>query len=394
MDGTAGVVEGLARTLRDAGGGTVDRPLRGGGTFPLSYVRTGPRTGTPVVVVPGGPGLASVLPYWSLRSAATRRGLDVVMVEHRGVGLSRRDHHGHDLTPADVTVEDAADDLAAVLDAVGADRAVVYGSSYGTYVAQTLGVRHPQRVAAMVLDSPLLSVTGDLAAGRAHRRRLLWDGTDPTARAVRAADAPADELAAVVQTVHEFAGPDVLRRLLTARDHGRLGRTWRWAARFGDLGDRVVRFVDEPDLVAGIAYGQLGFGLPPDGGPLDPQLAPAGAAAHRPPYRGEPYDLPALLPAFTWPTVVVSGERDLRTPSPVAERLTGLLPHGVLLRLDRLGHSALDSHQLAALLVAAAAVAGTVDRLPALAPRISALPRRGASRFVGTAISAAVRVGG
>ncbi|WP_432541612.1 alpha/beta fold hydrolase [Kineococcus sp. SYSU DK002] len=393
MDGVAGVGR-VARSLREAGGGTVERPLRGGGTFALSHVRTGPRTGTPVVVVPGGPGLASVLPYWSLRSAAARRGLDVVMVEHRGVGLSRRDHHGRDLPPADVTVEDAADDLAAVLDAQHVDRAVVYGSSYGTYVAQAFGVRHPRRVAAMVLDSPLLSVTGDLADSRAHRRRLLWDGPGPTARAVHAADAPAAELAAVVQAVHEFAGPDVLRRLLTARARGRLGRTWRLLTHAGDLGERVVRFVDEPDLVAGIAYGQLGFGLPPDGGPLDPQLPPAAVAPSRPDYRGEPYDLPALLPGFTWPTVVVSGEWDLRTPPPVAERLTGLLPRGVLLRLDRLGHSALDSHQLAALLVAAAAVAGTTDRLPALAPRISALPRRGPSRFLGAAVSAAVRVGG
>lgn len=32
----------------------------------------------------------------------------------------------------------------------------------------------------------------------------------------------------------------------------------------------------EPDLVAGIAYGQLGYGLPVERGPLDPQLTFAG----------------------------------------------------------------------------------------------------------------------
>ncbi len=35
----------------------------GAPAFDLAYVRSGPRGATPVVVIPGGPGLASVLPY-------------------------------------------------------------------------------------------------------------------------------------------------------------------------------------------------------------------------------------------------------------------------------------------------------------------------------------------
>ncbi|WP_187352056.1 alpha/beta fold hydrolase [Allosaccharopolyspora coralli] len=78
------------RWVRRANVRRVRRPLVSG-SFELAYVRTGGADGVPVVLVPGGPGLASVLPYWNLRSKATARGLDVIMMEHRGVGLSRQD---------------------------------------------------------------------------------------------------------------------------------------------------------------------------------------------------------------------------------------------------------------------------------------------------------------
>ncbi len=385
-----------ARALRDRTGGTLDRPLAGGGSFPLTWVRSGPPQDVPVLVVPGGPGMASVLPYERLRATAAAHGVGSVMVEHRGIGLSRTDGEGRDLPVAEVTVGAAADDLAAVLDHLRIERVVVDGSSYGTYLAQVFGVRHPHRVAAMVLDSPLLSVADDLVAVRAHRRGLLWDADTPLAAAVRSVDADPDEVASVVPTVYEFAGPEALLRLLRARAEGKLAGLWRQVARLseGELDGRGVRHVTEPDLVAGIGFGQLGYGLPTDGGPLDPQVAFARVAASRPPYRGEPYDLPSLVPGFTWPTVVVSGDLDLRTPRPIAERLVDLLPDGVLLELPGLGHSAMDTHQRAAVLVAAAVQAGTAHRLPALADRIAALPRRGASRLLGTAVRAAVRLGG
>ena len=76
--------------------------------FDLAYVRRG-RPGTvPVVVIPGGPGLGSIRMYRSTRARAARAGLDVVMMEHRGVGDSRRDLDGHDLPPKAVTLQAAA----------------------------------------------------------------------------------------------------------------------------------------------------------------------------------------------------------------------------------------------------------------------------------------------
>ncbi|TNM68015.1 alpha/beta hydrolase [Streptomyces sp. NP160] len=408
-------LEALARAVVRRDGLTVSRPVGakpGGATFPLAVVRTRPRRSAPpgrlpVLAIPGGPGMASVVPYAGLRRLAAAEGLDLVMVEHRGVGLSRRDQLGADLPVASVTAEAAADDLAAALDAARVERAVVYGSSYGSFLAQVLTARHPGRVAALVLDSPLLSPREDLAAVRAHRRRLLWDGEDPAlapvAAAVREAaraGVPMAELTAVVQEVHDRAGPAVLLSLLRSRREGRRLRTWRWVARLGtgdpETGDR--RCVVERDLVAGIAHGQIGFGLPPDGGPLDPQLLTAGdrsALTSRPTATAEPFDAPARLAELAGsgtPLVVVSADRDLCTPPPVAERAAGLVPGSALVRLGSTGHSALDGHQLAAVRIAAAVADGAAHHLPGLADHLTALPRRGHGHLRGLALREVVGV--
>lgn len=379
----------------------VSRPVApSGGEFPLAYLRSGPPGATPVVVLPGGPGLGSVAPYRAFRRAATTRGLDLIMIEHRGVGLSRRTFAGADLPIEAVTIERAVADVAAVLDHARVDRAVVYGSSYGTYLAQGVALRHPERVAGMVLDSTVLSAH-DVADVRANLRRLLWDGVPATAgvaaavRAVVAAGVvPVAEVGPVVQIVYEFAGPAVLERLLTAVLRGRGRWTWRWLAGLGAVDvEQGKPFVIEPDLVAGIAYGELGYGAAPDGHPLDPQTSFA-TSTHRREFVGEPYDLPAALARFAGPLAVVAGERDLRTPRPIAERAVGLAPDAVLVPLAGCGHSALDTHRLAALHVAHAVAAGGHRKLPALAARIAALPRGGGAHLLGPLISARLRLEG
>ncbi|GAA1332546.1 alpha/beta fold hydrolase [Pseudonocardia xinjiangensis] len=385
----------VEQQVRAGAGGCVRRPA-GNGEVDIAYLRPRPREGTPIVFLPGGPGLASALPYRALRRRAVKRGLDVIMMEHRGVGASRRDITGADLAIEAVTGEAAADDLAAVLDATGVERAVVYGSSYGTYLAQLFAVRHPGRVAGMVLDSPMLSAVDDVATVRAFRRDLLWKGPGRAAALFRelldAEQVPVPEASHVVQVVYEFAGPEVLERLLAARLAGRALRTWRRVAELGagEIEGPGTRFVMEPDLVAGITHGELGYGEAPDGLPLDPQELFSHHAADRPPFTGERVDLPAALPHFAWPTAVVSGERDLRTPRPIAERIVELVPGAVLVPLPDLGHSAMDTHQLAALNVAHVLAAGGLGRLPDLTPRIAALPRRGASGKLGPVIRAAL----
>lgn len=368
------------------------RPVdgQGGRAFDLHYVRMGPSSTVPVLIVPGGPGIASVRPYRSLRASAGRQGLAVIMVEHRGVGLSRCDDDGVDLPQSALTIEAAVDDLAAVLDDCGVEQAVVYGASYGSYLAQAFGVRHPDRVAGMVLDSPLLRADRGSAA-RDNLRRLFWDGGDPqtaalasTVRSLVATGAvPAHEVAPVLQVAYELAGPARMQQLLDLVATGGGRRTWRWVhgSTRGQMARRV-RYIMEFDLVGAILFRQLGFAPVPDGGPLDLNLDLLPVAETFPPFEGEPYDLPRALPDFHWPTAVISGERDLRTPPTVAREVVDLLPDAVLVPLTDHGHSALDAHPHAALAVACAVVRGVHRDLPARAQQISALDKPRSSNVV------------
>lgn len=57
----------------------------------------------------------------------------------------------------------AADDMAAVLDALGVDKIDLYGDSYGTWFGQVFAYRHPTRLRSLVLDSayPVPMVGGE-----------------------------------------------------------------------------------------------------------------------------------------------------------------------------------------------------------------------------------------
>lgn len=116
---------------------SIRRPVTPGSAqrFDMYYVRTGPPSDHPLVVIPGGPGVASVQQYRGLRKRLAHLGVDVIMVEHRGVGLSRHGDEGADLPPEAITVDQVVDDIAAVLDAADLSSVDVYGTSYGSYLA-------------------------------------------------------------------------------------------------------------------------------------------------------------------------------------------------------------------------------------------------------------------
>ena len=400
----ATVLKRAARKIAGSHGHEVMRPV-GDGTetqFPLAYVRTGPRGKVPVLMVPGGPGLASVLPYRSLRRRAEHAGLDVLMMEHRGVGLSRRDLHGNELPSEAVTVDHVVEDLAAVLDDAGVERVIVYGSSYGTYLAQGFGVRYPDRVVGMVLDSPMLSVADDIEGARSYRRGLFLEATDPdlapvveALRTALARGVPEPEINVVVQIAYEYGGPDLLRELLVQRSNGRLRRIWNRMANAGsaEIDGGGAPFFFEPDLVSRIAFRELGYGLPPDGELLDQQEIFAAAAARHPEFVGEPFDFPAQIPAFSWPTAVISGGRDLRTPPPIAEKIVDLVPRAVLVSIPILGHSAMDSHQLATVYVTKMLADNRSESPATMEHHIAGMPRRGAANLMRRAIIGAVVVG-
>lgn len=384
--GLASSTPGLRRIRRPAAEGSPD--------FDLAYVRSGPRGLPPAVVIPGGPGLGSVLPYRGLRRLAASGGLDLVMVEHRGVGLSRRDTGGHDLPHSAMRVTDVVDDIAAVLDREGIDSAFIVGSSYGSYLASSFGARHPDRVSGMLLDSALQS-TGDLEVERRVIRRLFWEEDSPIATEVRRlAETDIDQRALldVTRAAYEFGGADLALPLLRQRLRRR-DPVWRALESYATRDASITRMpaIYEFDLVGTIGFRELRYGPLPDGLPLDPALTYAPIADRFPGFAGEPFDLPALTPEFSWPMVLLSGDRDLRTPPAIAARVARTAREGVLVPIEN-GHSALDTHPVALLNALRWLILGRQHQLPSTAERLSNLPRRGTADLFARLLAAGLRL--
>jgi pimeloyl-ACP methyl ester carboxylesterase len=81
--------------------------------------------------------------WWSLDQLGAR--FDAVAVDLRG--------HGETIAEQ-LELGAMADDLLAVLDHIGWDRAVVGGTSLGAAAALVLALRHPERVSTLVQDLP------------------------------------------------------------------------------------------------------------------------------------------------------------------------------------------------------------------------------------------------
>lgn len=379
----------------------VRRPVLPGSRdeFDLYYVRSGRKSPHPLVILPGGPGAASVQLYKGLRRRAAAAGLDVIMIEHRGVGMSRHDDSGADLPPEALTVEQVVDDVVAVLDDARVCTAAMYGTSYGTYIAAGVGVRHPNRLHAMILDSPLLC-RHDIAAVREAIRGLLWEGDSaetaslaPKVHKLVDAGVMTPTAAQLAATLYGYVGASLLERQLDLLLHGRT-RFWRHLRTIDKRFARKAPYRYEMDLVSRIAFRELDYAGEPDGLPLDPAVAMRERYCLTTAFEEEPYDLVAEMPKFSWPTAVISGGRDLTTPPAVADRIASLIPNAVLVRLPTMAHSALDSREKAALRIATSVCRGQLDELTSQATTLDAMPGRRILRLVAKVMGVAVTVEG
>ena len=89
-------------------------------------------------------GMGGDIPGW-------RRNIPHLAAELRVVAFDLRGNGRSSDPPSSATMSTFVDDTIAVLDALGIDRAHVYGQSFGGMVAQETALAHPGRVASLVL---------------------------------------------------------------------------------------------------------------------------------------------------------------------------------------------------------------------------------------------------
>lgn len=108
----------------------------------LWYQEQGALDGPPLVL---SAGLGGSGHYWAPNLAALGDHFRVVTYDHRGTGRSDR------ALPATVTVDQMADDLLAIIDALGVESAALIGHAAGGAAALALSLRAPERIAFQIL---------------------------------------------------------------------------------------------------------------------------------------------------------------------------------------------------------------------------------------------------
>jgi pimeloyl-ACP methyl ester carboxylesterase len=195
----------------------------------------------------------------------------------------------------------------------------------------------------------------------------------------------------VVATIYGHGGATLLDRELDLLLDGRK-LVWWALSQFTTLSNLPFRY--EEDLVSRIAFRELDYAAEPDGLPLDPAVAERENRTQTATFEDEPYDLPAEMPKFGWPTAVVSGGRDLITPPAVAHRVASLIPNSALLKMPTMAHSALDFREPAALAIAGAMCRNEFEGLAAQAPALDTLPTRPEMRLLWKGIEVAAIIEG
>jgi len=137
----------------------------------IEYETFGDPSSPPLLLIIG---LGAQLTYWdeALCRQLAEAGLYVIRFDNRDTGLSTKVEEaglpdvmdvigrimsGQKVTPP-YTIEDMADDAVGLLDALKIGRAHVCGMSMGGMIAQSLAIRHPQRVLSL---TSIYSTTGN-----------------------------------------------------------------------------------------------------------------------------------------------------------------------------------------------------------------------------------------
>jgi pimeloyl-ACP methyl ester carboxylesterase len=394
------------------------------GTISLSLRRhraTAGEAHSAIIALAGGPGQAAI-PFAEQfdellgRVAATR---DLIVFDQRGTGFSHPlSCHAFEsrlpaleiaravarcaaqlgTTRAFYTTADTVADIEAIRQAGGYEKLVLYGTSYGTKVAEDYAAAYPDRVEALVLDSvvtpsgpdtlnrptfaalprvlraicrrgacrgvtrnPLADLTRLLA--RIHRRRLWVAALGPFGHRHTISITPLRLLEVLL--AGDFSGP--LRAAFVtdvraavegdAAPLGRLFATVGTSESEGEDFDGPLYFATSceeqsfPFSRAGTPAGRLAEALTATRQLPASTFAPFSAAdafalSDIPACASWPYPAvvppaPVTAPLPSVPTLILSGNNDLRTPTENARELQHQIPGSHLLVVPNTGHSVL-----------------------------------------------------
>jgi pimeloyl-ACP methyl ester carboxylesterase len=380
-----------------------------------------------IVALAGGPGQAAI-PFAEQFAhllgpiAATR---DLIVFDQRGIGLSQPlSCHRFELSAAgspgralaecadqigsvrsDYTTAQTVADIEAIRQAGGYEKLVLYGTSYGTKVAERYAQTYPDHVAALVLDSvvppngpeplnlPTFAAVPRVLRGLCAARacaRITRSPVGDLARLVRRlgggalsarwldGDGRAHTLGFSAQTLLAVLLAGDLEPVLRAEfpaavraaadgDTAPLGRVLSdYVQRLqGREEESPAESFDTPLYFVTSCEEQL-FPWSRSSGPSE-RLAEASAlvqrvpAARLAPFAREdvlpfsdapacafwPYTTPAPVPVQAplpdVPTLVLSGAEDLRTPTANAREVAAQIPGAHLLVVPEVGHSVLSS---------------------------------------------------
>ncbi|MFN8444431.1 MAG: alpha/beta hydrolase [Caldilineaceae bacterium] len=209
----------------------------------------------------------------------TRQGVKqqfaLLAAQYRIVVFNQRGHGESTpiVEPAKYVVEEMADDIGAVMDAYGIERAVVGGESMGAATALSFALRHPERVSHLLLTAPAF---GDTINSERERFQQLAEG------------------------IATFG----IERFLIAARH-----TWEHD------------FHWPPDVIEAVASN------------FSAHKQDSLIAALRGVMQWTPLPDPTVLRTLTCPTCIISWENDPLHPATLASRFASLLPHATVVNM-------------------------------------------------------------
>jgi len=260
---------------------------------PRLVLRVARVRGTDLHFVERGDGTPVVLVHGSVETWDTwQPQLATFAPAFRVIAYSRRYHPPNATRPDSQAYALAlhADDLIALIEALGLERVHLVGSSYGAYVALLVALRRPELVRSLVLEEPpIVPWLARTPAGDSLRRGFEETVTTPVRRAFARGDSV-----------------DALRRY------------------WDGVGGRPGRF-DALAVPARAALQRLAFELS-----LEVRADPAVYAPMLP---------CADVGRIRSPVLLITGQRSLRLFHVIMEELTRCLPAGEVVTLPGAGHA-------------------------------------------------------